>query len=60
MKIWLLASAMAFFLEGLFIGIAPRLWRRTMSELQRLPDAVLQRIGLGLCASALLLLWLLR
>lgn len=60
MKLWIMATAMALFMEGLFLGLAPKLWRRTMADLQKLPDGIIQRIGLGLCCGALLVMWLVR
>ena len=62
MTTWWLALALMLLCEGALIGIAPAVWRRTMRQLGELPDNALRRIGLGMAATALLivamLLWL--
>ena len=60
MKLWIMATAIALFMEGIFLGLSPKLWRRTMEDLQKLPDQIIQRIGLALCCGALLVMWLVR
>ena len=55
MTTWWLALALMLLCEGALIGIAPAVWRRTMRQLGELPDNALRRIGLGMAATAILI-----
>ena len=59
MTTWWLALALMLLCEGALIGIAPAVWRRTMRQLGELPDSALRRIGLGMAATAILIVALL-
>ena len=44
-------------IEGLFLFAAPGLWRRTMEQLLRQPDAGLRRLGVVVLSAGLGSLW---
>ncbi|HET6395254.1 MAG TPA: DUF2065 domain-containing protein [Pseudoxanthomonas sp.] len=44
-------------LEGLFLFVAPELWRRTMEQLASRPAASLRRLGGAMLALGLAALW---
>lgn len=58
MSVWLIATGIALFIEGLFLGVSPHAWRRLIQEIQKLPDNALQKIGMALCIGGLLLMLL--
>lgn len=55
---WVMALGMALFLEGIFLGLSPKLWRKTVSEMLQFSDTQISRIGLGLSVAAVLLILL--
>lgn len=58
MSVWLIATGIALFIEGLFLGVSPQAWRKFIQEVQKLPDNALQKIGMALCIGGLLLMLL--
>lgn len=47
-------------LEGLFLFVAPRGWKRAAEQLQAMPDRQLRIVGAAAVAVGLLALWVVR
>ena len=61
MKLELLSAlCLVAVLEGLFLFVAPRGWKRAAEQLQRLPDRSLRVVGAAVVGVGLMSLWLVR
>ncbi|WP_374013264.1 DUF2065 domain-containing protein [Pseudoxanthomonas koreensis] len=51
------ALCLVVVLEGLFLFVAPQLWRRTMEQLLAQPPSILRKLGAGMLVVGLIALW---
>lgn len=58
MNVWILATIVILFVEGLMLAINPDLWKRTMRQITELPSRNIRRVGVTLISAAFALLFL--
>ncbi len=54
------ALCLVLVIEGLFLFASPRLWKRTVEQLQQIDERTLRMIGAGMVVAGLVMLQLVR